>query len=329
MVDGDKGDEFPDDPEYQWGDGLDDGGDKASDEPDPLPVSQMPDIPEEDKPTEDELADWDADEEEDAEEEAILQSSTSRSLVLPGAKGPLEVDSIGDYLEDFDFSQVDADARAMAEQGYEMLQASQEAGAEEASRVQRIRQWHADKKRGRPVPAGGKPNRPPDWLIAGEETPEQEAPEQEAPEQGVNPDRVQFTRGHGGWRHRRNPARIRSKDPNGEAEGMLRVPPEDSLPGPSFKLVPGTGPGDAEHLAAQQTVPMADIGVQGPSSYQLKGQSETAVQEAIDQSSDAIKTVSAAVVDTLKGLASTLNEHHDAIQTLRDIVASSGEEDVR
>ena len=74
---------------------------------------------------------------------------------------------------------------------------------------------------------------------------------------------------------------------------------------------------------------MSDFGQQGPSHFELQGQSEQAVQEAIDLSSDAIKTVSAAVDDTLKELASVLNQHHDAIQTLRDIVASSGEEDVR
>ena len=125
MADDGKDEEFPDDPNYQWGDGLDDDG---------LPISKMPDVPEDEKPTEEEIGNWDeeAAEEGGEGEGATARQFTSNSTNLPGAKGPLEVDSIGDYLEDFDFSGLDEIARQNAVQGYEMMIAAQEDPPEEA-----------------------------------------------------------------------------------------------------------------------------------------------------------------------------------------------------
>lgn len=63
----------------------------------------------------------DAEEDDDdpKEDKPPVQKLRSRKPIrLPGAKGPLEVDSIGDYLEDVDWSAIDSEARSRATESY-------------------------------------------------------------------------------------------------------------------------------------------------------------------------------------------------------------------
>jgi hypothetical protein len=72
------------------------------------------------EPMEEGLEDIDGDDSEDEEEKKppIQRLVKQPKIRLPGAKGPLEVDSIGDYLEDVDWSAIDSEARSRAEESY-------------------------------------------------------------------------------------------------------------------------------------------------------------------------------------------------------------------
>lgn len=315
MADDGKDEEFPDDPNYQRGDGLD-AGDKDSEEPDPLPVPEMPEIPEDEKPTEEEIGNWDeADAEEGGEGEggegegATTRQFTSNSINLPGAKGPLEVDSVGDYLEDFDFSGLDQIARQNAMQGYEMLQAAQEEEQKEKDRIQGIRQWHADNrsKRKLDLPRDPqRPNRPPDWLIAGEDPPEEALPageEPPAPRAG-NPEKI---------------------DPVKQGEGMFRVPPDENLPEPLVRF--SNQPRDEQGLEDQQRLQL-DIPPESSQSDQgLRGQNESATEQAIEQATDAIKTNNARILDLIEDMAQVLKGHETQINQIRDMLDMEGRGD--
>lgn len=330
MADDGKDDEFPDDPDYQWGDGLDDGPDV--DPSTPLPISEMPEIPEEEKPTEEEIGDWDdADGEvaDDDAEDTAARSFSSRTVNLPGAKGPLEVDSIGDYLDDFDFSGLDEIARQRAEQGYEMLRAAQEAEQKEEDRIQGIRQWHADNKRGKDpnLPRNPeRPNRPPDWLIAGEDPPEEPPPVGEIPpdpdnqpfkleplKPGDDPEKVRFLQ------RRKVPQRVR---PEKQGEGMFRIPPEEDLPEPYVKF--SNQPLDDQGLEDQQRFQL-DIPPESSHSDQgLQGQNESATEQVIEQATDAIKTNNARILALIQDMAQVLKGHETQINQIRDMLDMEG-----
>lgn len=316
MADDDKDEEFPDDPNYQWGDGLD-AGDKDSVDDDPVDVSEMPEIPEDEKPTEEELGNWDeADAEEATEaaaeeggEGATTRQFTSNSINLPGAKGPLEVDSVGDYLEDFDFSGLDEIARQNAMQGYEMLQAAQEEEQKEEDRIQGIRQWHADNKRGKDpnLPRNPeRPNRPPDWLIAGQDPPEEALPageEPPAPRAG-------------------NPEKIK---PVKQGEGMFRVPPDENMPEPLVRF--SNQPLDEQGLEDQRRFQL-DIPPESSQSDQgLRGQNESATEQAIEQATDAIKTNNARILDLIEDMAQVIKGHETQINQIRDMLDMEGRGD--
>jgi len=245
--------------------------------------------------------------------------ANSSSPIGSGFQGPLSVDNVGDYLkDDNDWEAIDEAARERAVAEFtERQEAKQEADDEAARKQERaanareIRERKRLAKRAQDFKDGNADNA--DLPDAFADLP-------------TNAD-GNFVDDWG------NPVEPELEpEPDADAEpdgGANRIPDDVGIGDKRHSIVPNAGPGTPEHIESQRNVDMADFGQQGSSSYELKGQSEAAVQEAIDQSSDAIKTVSAAVVDTLKGLASILNQHHDAIQTLRDIVASSGEEDVR
>ena len=291
MADDGKDEEFPDDPNYKWGDGLD-AGDKDSVDDDPVDVSEMPEIPEDEKPTEEEIGDWDEEAaEEDGEDEGeTTRSFTSSSINLPGAKGPLEVDSIGDYLEDFDFSGLDEIARQNAMQGYEMLQAAQEEEQKEKDRIQGIRQWHADNKRGKDpnLPRNPeRPNRPPDWLIAGQDPPEEALPPGEEPPAPLagNPEKIDPVGEEPPAPRAGNPEKIK---PVKQGEGMFRVPPDENMPEPLVRF--SNQPLDEQGLEDQRRFQL-DIPPESSQSDQgLRGQNESATEQAIEQATDAIKT---------------------------------------
>jgi hypothetical protein len=91
---------------------------------DGLPIS-TPDTPDNPapaspKPMENGLEEDPSEEdEEDEDKKAPIQKRVVRKKPrLPGAKGPLEVDSVGDYLEDVDWQAIDANARAAAQGNY-------------------------------------------------------------------------------------------------------------------------------------------------------------------------------------------------------------------
>lgn len=62
----------------------------------------------------------DAEEDDDPKEDKppVQKLPSRKPMRLPGAKGPLEVDSIGDYLEDVDWSAIDSEARSRAKESY-------------------------------------------------------------------------------------------------------------------------------------------------------------------------------------------------------------------
>jgi|14BtaG_2_1085337.scaffolds.fasta_scaffold06070_2 hypothetical protein len=80
-------------------------------------ISEAPSSPE---PMEDGLEDEPVEEEEEEEDKKppVQRLPNLKPVRLPGAKGPLEVDSIGDYLEDVDWQAIDSNARASAQQNY-------------------------------------------------------------------------------------------------------------------------------------------------------------------------------------------------------------------
>ena len=301
MADDDEDIQFsPDDPDYKPGDGADNDS----------PSSKMPEIPEDEKPSEDEIGNWD---EEAAEEggEGDVDAETNRqftsnSINLPGAKGPLEVDSVGDYLEDFDFSGLDQIARQNAMQGYEMLQAAQEEEQKEKDRIQGIRQWYADNKRGKDpnLPRNpARPNRPPDSLIAGQDPPE----EPPAILDG-NPENI---------------------EPVKQGEGMAYIPPGEDMPPKKFTRVVNWSnePRDEQGLEDQRRFQL-DIPPESSQSDQgLRGQNESATEQVIEQATDAIKTNNARILDLIEDMAQVIKGHETQINQIRDMLDMEGRGD--
>lgn len=78
------------------------------------PNNPAPSSPE---PMEDGLEEEPVEEEED-KKPPVQRLPNLKPVRLPGAKGPLEVDSIGDYLEDVDWQAIDSNARASAQKNY-------------------------------------------------------------------------------------------------------------------------------------------------------------------------------------------------------------------
>lgn len=71
------------------------------------------------EPMEDGLEEDDPPEDDPEEKKPSMQKRVVRKKPrLPGAKGPLEVDSVGDYLEDVDWTEIDSQARQQAEENY-------------------------------------------------------------------------------------------------------------------------------------------------------------------------------------------------------------------
>ena len=291
----DKDEEFPDDPNYQRGDGLD-AGEEGSAEPEPLQASEMPDIPEDEKPSEEEIGNWD---EEPAEEGgegegegATTSQFTPDSINLPGAKGPLEVDSVGDYLEDFDFSGLDEIARQNAMQGFERMKAAQEEEQKEKDRIQGIRQFRADNDR-----------RPPDYLIAGEDPPE-EAPPVGEDDDGVNLGRI---------------------PPERPPKVVTRIPQDEIQPEPLVRF--SNQPRDEQGLEEQRNFEF-DIPPESNRSDQgLRGQNESATEQVIEEATDAIKANNARILDLIEDMAQVLKGHETQINQIRDMLDVEGRGD--
>lgn len=256
--------------------------------------------------------------------------ANSSSPIGSGFQGPLSVDNVGDYLtDDNDWAAIDEESREKAEAIF-LAAEEDKAEAEEAAADRQERINNAREARNRKRLA----KRAQDWK---DKNPGADMPE--AFEDLLQDDEGNFLDKHGDpieapdldldFGAAGDPDAEPDAEPDADGDGAMRIPGDADIADKRQSIVPNIGPGTPAHIEAQRNVDMSDFGQQGPSHYQLQGQSESAVQESIELSSDAIKTVSAAVVDTLKELASVLNQHHDAIQTLRDIVASSGEEDVR
>ena len=238
--------------------------------------------------------------------------ANSSSPIGSGFQGPLSVDNVSDFLDDKsgELAAIDEVSRQRAAAAFaERLEEKEEAdkaAADELEERARARDFRKKKQ-----------------LVKRAQEFIDKNPDQPLPEafQGLDRD------GDNNFVEPIDPDEARDNEADGA--GAARIPGDVGLRDKRQSFVPNAGPGTPEHIESQRNVDMSDFGQQGPSHYQLQGQSETAVQDAIETSSDSIKTVTAAIVDTLKDLALTLNQHHDAIQALRDIVASSGEEDVR
>lgn len=254
--------------------------------------------------------------------------ANSSSPIGSGFQGPLSVDNVGDYLDDKS-EELAAIDEASRERALAEFIAAEDDKAEAKEAEDRERNRNANAREFRKEKQLAK--RAQDFI---ENNPGAELPEAfhalQRDDDGNFLDRRGDPISHSVF----NDANFDEEDPDEEDDddadgGAMRIPGDADIADKRQSVVPNIGPGTPAHVESQRSVDMSDFGQQGPSHYQLQGQSESAVQESIELSSDAIKTVSAAVVDTLKELASVLNQHHDAIQTLRDIVASSGEEDVR
>ena len=250
----------------------------------PASPEPMKDGLEEDEPTEDEPPE---------EEKPPVQRLPNRKTVrLPGAKGPLEVDSIGDYLEDVDWQEIDRGARVVASQNYPTNQ------SEDTDSTSTGDNPNADGK-------------------------EKETDEPESNE--GSPDSSFMTAGE------RRAKADNASLPDNSMSGMANVPdtkpPKTFTYPPTDPYVPHGGEGSPEHIQNQKSVDL-DYGVQGSTSFNIPGQASTAKEDAVEKATDAINTATGRVVDMLQSLAQVMNNHAQRIAQIEDTLDMESERDV-
>jgi hypothetical protein len=227
-----------------------------------------------------------------------------QQIKLPGAKGPLEVDSIGDYLEDADWRTIDENARARAQEGRRRQQELEaESQQEESNKLeqrkvasQNRKDAKADRRARRSDASGEQFERVPPK--DGEFTPQQmEEMEKEFGEDGLA----------------QQPSSV-----SGDAQ-----PPQDSLPYDTTfnhdQIFPTGQPATAEHLNSQREFSLENEGPKDSLTHG-RGQDQEAIYFAMDKATDAVKTSTGEIVHMLEEMSYVLRQHEFKIRHLMEIV---------
>lgn len=277
------------------------------DNPAPEPIEQMEDGLEDEPPEE---------EEDPQEEKPPMQPRVTRQQIrLPGAKGPLEVDSIGDYLEDVDWRTIDEAARKAANESY---------------------------------PRNSEPEPPP------EPKPEQQQKPKPEPKPRAEQESIKFSSDPPESLGRGPVSEEPIREPAPSIEGMTiedleagqqessmsgdTQPPQDSQnyshdaqpPQESqnysydatFKhdqIFPTGPPATAEQLNSQKMFSLAHEGPKDSLTHG-RGQDQEAIHFAMDKATDAIKTSTGEIVHMLEEMSYVLRQHEYKIRHLMEIV---------
>ena len=235
-------------------------------------------------------------EEEDPQEEKppMQPRVTQQQIRLPGAKGPLEVDSIGDYLEDVDWRAIDENARARAQEGRRRQQELEAASQQEEDN--KLAQRKVASQNRKDAKADRRARRSESDESIREPAPSIEGMTLEDLEAGQQESSV-----------------------SGDAQ-----PPQDSQSyyDATFKhdqIFPTGQPATAEHLNSQR---MFSLEHEGPkdSLTHGRGQDQEAIHFAMDKATDAIKTSTGEIVHMLEEMSYVLRQHEFKIRHLMEIV---------
>ena len=260
----------------------------------PAPASSEPmEDGREDEPPEEDPPEEDPPEDDPEEKKPPIQKRVVRKKPrLPGAKGPLEVDSIGDYLEDVDWTEIDSQARKQAEENYPEDKSDPEP---------------------EPPPETEPEPKPDSETTFGIFRQEPEPPPEPPPETPLEPP----------------PDEDKGEKPSTVSGDMGEVESNSYYSPPSQEsIVPVGPPATPEHLRKQREVDLSDSGSQGPSSFSQPGQNRTAKEDAVERATDAINTATGRIVDTLSALAQVMNNHSHRIAQIEDQLDMESERDV-
>lgn len=261
---------------------------------DGLPIS-TPDTPDNPapaspEPMEDGLEDDDPPEDDPPEDDKppVQPRPTIKPVRLPGAKGPLEVDSIGDYLEDVDWQAIDKGARVVASQNYPTNQSED-----------------TDSTR-----TGDNPNTD----GKGSDTDEPESNE-------GSPDLPFMTTGE------RRAKADNASLPDNSMSGMANVP-DTKPPKTFTVMPHGGEGSPEHIANQRSVDLVGDYGEQGPSSFNIPGQASTAKEDAVQKAADSINTATGRIVDMMQSLAQVMNNHSQRIEQLEHTLDMESERDV-
>ena len=254
------------------------------------------------EPMEDGLEDEPPEEEEDPQEEKppMQPRVTQKQIRLPGAKGPLEVDSVGDYLEDVDWRTIDEAARKAANESY---------------------------------PRNSEPEPPP------EPNPEQQQKPKTEPKPKSAQESIKFSSDSPESLGRGPVSQDPIRDPAPSIDGMTiddieedqqpssvsgdAQPPQDSLPYDATfnhdQIFPTGQPATAEHLNSQKEFSLENEGPKDSLTHG-RGQDQEAIYFAMDKATDAVKTSTGEIVHMLEEMSYVLRQHEFKIRHLMEIV---------
>jgi hypothetical protein len=226
-------------------------------------------------------------------------------LKLPGKKGPLVVDSIGDYLEEADWNAVDEAAREAAEL--------------------------AKPKSGDPEPGGDPDGAPPPPLPPepvgdiGEPGEPVDPPVGDIGEPGEPVDPLVGDIGVSG----------EPVDPPVGAAVVSAQPPttststaSTSTTTSSAELGNDTNPPPSPEANSAQLAAQKDFEITPQTAFSLPGNDQTTKNVSLEQATDSIKTSTAAMVNILNVFAQVMNVHARSIAQLEDQLDMDGERDV-
>jgi|14_taG_2_1085336.scaffolds.fasta_scaffold05935_4 hypothetical protein len=249
------------------------------------PFEPMEDGLEDDDPPEDDPPEDDPPEDE---KPPMQPRSVRRQVKLPGAKGPLEVDSIGDYLEDVDWAEIDSQARSAAAEGYPPSPGPREEQEDDKEAEE------------------DKPVKPPEMAT------------------GDDVSKAADALGIGGIGKFSPKATGDDVKKAADDLGTGDIRKFDSSPFMPHGG-PGTAEHVANQPSVDLA---GDYGGSGPSSFNLTGQASTAKDEAVEKATDAINTATGRIVDMLQGLAQAMNAHSQRIAQIEDTLDMESESDV-
>ena len=246
----------------------------------------------------------DAEEDDDPKEDKppVQKLRSRKPIRLPGAKGPLEVDSIGDYLEDADWSSIDEEARERANKAREQQQANE--AAWQQAEQEKLAQRKAASDNRKDAKASRRARRV-------------DEPPPEPPEDPVTGDDIARAADNLGI------GDIGTFNPNAAPTGSFQT-----VGLPQNPMLPPSSPATPEHLARQQQIDLADYGSNGPSSFSQPGHNQTAKEDAVERATDAINTATGRIVDVLTVLAQVMNNHSHRIAQVEDQLDMESERDV-
>jgi len=255
-----------------------------------LPAQEPEQPPQNPEPMEDGLEDDDPPEDDPPEDEKppMQPRSVRRQVKLPGAKGPLEVDSIGDYLEDVDWAEIDSQARSAAAEGYPPSPGPREEQEDDKEAEE------------------DKPVKPPEMAT------------------GDDVSKAADALGIGGIGKFSPKATGDDVKKAADDLGIGDIGKFDSSPFMPHGG-PGTAEHVANQPSVDLA---GDYGGSGPSSFNLTGQASTAKDEAVEKATDAINTATGRIVDMLQGLAQAMNAHSQRIAQIEDTLDMESESDV-